>query len=227
MNKTILFLILLLTGKTAYAQNDTLNKATRDSIVQLLLTADTNDQKYRNSMDAVVEKYGAVSKEMTDLAANMRAADSLNILIVSNIIDKYGWLGPGDIGEQCNITLFFVVQHATLNYQDKYLPVLRNAVKSGKARAKDLALLEDRVALKHGRPQVYGSQLIWNMKDNSNVIAPLSDPDNVDKRRALVGLGPLSDYVAVLGVKWDVEQYKKQLPQISAEFFRKAEVKGN
>lgn len=222
MKRAILVsLTLLLISKEIYAQNNALNNATRDSIIQLLFTVDANDQKYRNSIDEIRERYGAESKEMNDLYAKMKTADSLNTIIVSGIINKYGWLGVKEIGEQGNVTLFFVVQHSELDCQDKYLPVLRDAVKNGNARAKDLALLEDRVALKHGNPQIYGSQVIWNMKENSSVVAPLLDPDNVDKRRALIGLGLLSDYVLVFDIKWDVEKYKKELPKITSVFFKR------
>lgn len=216
----LISLPLLLITQNIYAQNGLLNKATKDSIIQLLFTVDANDQKYRNQIGGVREKYGAESKELQDLFGNMKIADSLNTIIVSKIIDKYGWLGAKEIGEQCNVTLFFVIQHAELDYQDKYLPVIRDAVKNGNARAKDLALLEDRVALKHEQPQIYGSQVIWNMKENSNVVAPLADPENVDKRRASIGLGPLSEYVSAFGIEWNVEKYKKELLQITAGFFK-------
>lgn len=45
-------------------------------------------------------------------------------------------------------------------------------------------------------------------------VLPLEDPDNVDKRRAEVGLGPLADYVKQWNIVWDVEEYKKQLPEL-------------
>jgi hypothetical protein len=46
---------------------------------------------------------------------------------------------------------------------------------------------------------------------------PLEDPDNVDKRRAAVGLEPLADYVKSWDIEWNVEAYKKQLPAIEAK----------
>jgi hypothetical protein len=42
------------------------------------------------------------------------------------------------------------------------------------------------------------------------------DPDNVDKRRAFVGLGPLAGYLKNFGIAWDPADYKKELPQIEA-----------
>ena len=117
------------------------------------------------------------------------------------------------IGREGNRTLFLVIQHANISTQEKYLPMMREAVKNHKASASHLALLEDRIALRQGKKQIYGSQ-IATAKDGTVYIQPLDDPDNVDKRRAAAGLGPLADYVQRWNLKWDAEGYKKQLPEI-------------
>lgn len=39
------------------------------------------------------------------------------------------------------------------------------------------------------------------------------DPDNVDKRRAEVGLGTMAEYAAKMNIEWDLEIYKKELPE--------------
>ena len=95
---------------------------------------------------------------------------------------------------------------------------MREAVKNQKARPSQLALLEDRVALRQGKKQIYGSQLAQNQTTLQYYVLPLEDPDNVDKRRAEVGLHPLSIYLENWNVKWDVEQYKKDLPAILETF---------
>ena len=122
-------------------------------------------------------------------------------------------MGTDKIGSQGNRTLFLVIQHADIKTQEKYLPMMREAVKNSRASASHLALLEDRVALRKGGKQIYGSQ-IATPKDCEAYVEPLDDPDNVDKRRAAVGLGPLADYVQHWNLKWDAEAYKKQLPEI-------------
>jgi hypothetical protein len=91
-------------------------------------------------------------------------------------------------------------------------------VKNGNANAKNLALLEDRVAVFQGKMQNYGSQIFWSKVTNAYFILPLADPDNVDKRRAEVGLQTLSEYVSKWSIKWNVEEYKKNLPSISKEW---------
>jgi hypothetical protein len=107
-----------------------------------------------------------------------------------------------------------VIQHSDLKTQQKYLPMMRTAVKEGKTEARWLALLEDRVALGEGRKQIYGSQIYLNKKTNKSYVAPLEDPDNVDKRRKEVGLDPLSHYLKQWDLIWNQEEYKKQLPEL-------------
>ncbi|MCP1298001.1 hypothetical protein NK356_02275 [Chryseobacterium sp. S0630] len=40
------------------------------------------------------------------------------------------------------------------------------------------------------------------------------DPDNVDKRRTEVGLDPISNYIKNWDLVWDVEKYKRELPEL-------------
>lgn len=142
--------------------------------------------------------------------------DSINLIKVSEILDKNGWVGADKIGGQANQTLFLVIQHADLETQQKYLPMMREAVKINNASASALALLEDRVRLREGNRQIYGSQIGTDHNTQMNYVLPLEDPRNVDLRRAEVGLGPLADYVIKWDIIWDVEEYIKLLPKIEA-----------
>ena len=54
---------------------------------------------------------------------------------------------------------------------------------------------KDILMIRQGELQIYGSQLWEDQKTGEYYVAPLIDPDNVDKRRAEVGLGKLSDYI--------------------------------
>jgi hypothetical protein len=182
-------------------------------LVAILDTVYTDDQVLRPQFEEAIKKFGFDSKEAQDLRMSIKLKDSINIIKVEKILDQYGWLGADVIGSQGSRTIFLVIQHAHLETQEKYLPMMREAVKNKKTGASSLALLEDRVALGEGKKQIYGSQ-IASAKDGSYYIRSLDDPDNVDKRRAAVGLGPLADYVQRWNLKWDPEEYKKQLPEI-------------
>ena len=159
------------------------------------------DQKFRRIVSDVEKEHGVNSKEMYELWKTINRVDSLNVIEVSAILETHGWLGQEVVGREGNMALFLVIQHANLETQEKYLPMMREAVKEGKAQGSSLALLEDRVALRQGRKQIYGSQIV---RDENGVyqIAPIEDEGNVNKRRAEVGLEPLEDYVKPLGMTY-------------------------
>ncbi|MFI5148977.1 MAG: OmpA family protein [Bacteroidia bacterium] len=159
------------------------------------------DQHRRLMMDSMEKRFGSDSKEMKTLREEISQDDSENLGAVKAILDREGWLGEDAVGRDGNLCLFLVIQHAGQRTQEKYLPVMREAVNNGKARASDLALLEDRVALKQGRKQIYGSQIIRDEKTGKNKVAPLIDSIHVNKRRAEVGLGPLEDYAALFDIQ--------------------------
>ncbi|MBK9735077.1 MAG: hypothetical protein IPO92_08980 [Saprospiraceae bacterium] len=186
-------------------------------LVAILDSIYVEDQKYRQEIDGIEKKYGWESKEMKDHWKIINEKDSINLIQVKSILDNYGWLGADVVGGQGNSTLFLVIQHSDQATQEKYLPMMREAVKNGKAQGSSLALLEDRVALKQAKRQIYGSQIGRDPDTQIYYVSPLEDPDNVDKRRAEVGLGPLSEYVNHWQIKWDVAQYKKDLPKLEGK----------
>ena len=173
-----------------------------------------DDQKYRQELEGIEKKHGGDSKEMRAHWKIIQEKDSINLIKVKNILDEVGWLGFDVLGDQGNSALFLVIQHSDIVTQEKYLPMMRDAVKKGNAHGSQLALLEDRVALRQGKKQIYGSQIGKDNETNKYYVSPLEDPDNVDKRRAEVGLGPLATYVSQWQIKWDVKQYKKDLPKL-------------
>lgn len=187
------------------------------TLVAILDTVMQDDQSCRLQYDGVLEKYGQESAEMKAHMKIGREKDSINIIKVQKILDEHGWLGIDKVGQDGNMALFLVIQHSELKVQEKYLPIMREAVKSGNAYLSHLALLEDRVALGQGKRQIYGSQINIDPETGEYYVMPLEDPDNVDKRREEVQLGKLQDYISMWSMHWDVEQYKKDLPAIEAK----------
>ncbi len=186
-------------------------------LVAILDTIYQEDQKYRQQIKGIEEKYGWESDEMKAHWEIINEKDSVNLIKIKKILDTRGWLGADVIGKQGNSTLFLVIQHADLETQEKYLPIMREAVKKGNAQASSLALLEDRVALRKGEKQIYGSQVGQDQETGEYHVLPLIDPDNVDKRRAEVGLGPIQGYISNWDMTWDVEEYKEKLPEYEAK----------
>jgi uncharacterized protein DUF6624 len=194
---------------------DNVKRRLNNFLVARLDSMYADDQNYRLQVDSIQKQYGWESSQMQNQWKIINEKDSINLIKEKLILDKYGWLGADIVGTQGNATLFLIIQHADLSTQEKYLPIMTEAVKNGRANASDLALLEDRVAIGQGRKQIYGSQIGRDPDDTRlYYILPLEDPDNVDKRRAKVGLQPIAEYISQWQIKWDIEQYKKDLPKI-------------
>lgn len=179
-----------------------------------LLSIFEEDQNIRKVFMTIYKSPNYDKKKIDSIGKIINYKDSLNLIKISKILDEKGWIGENVVGSQANQTLFLVIQHSDLETQQKYLPMMRDAVKKRNAKASSLALLEDRIALREGRKQIYGSQLAKNPATNKQYISPLEDPDNVDKRRAEVGLGTIAEYAQKWGIVWDVEAYKKELPEL-------------
>jgi hypothetical protein len=189
--------------------------AVRTELLEILKT----DQQYREQLDALQRAGNATSPERPGLVQKIRETDAVNLPKVEAILAEHGWLGPDDVGKEASGALFLVIQHSNTATQKKYLPMMRAAVKAGKARGSSLALLEDRIALAEGNPQIYGSQL--RSEGNGPLfVQAMEDPDHVDERRASVGLGPMAEYVKHWNLTWDLEAYKKQLPSLLTKLAR-------
>ena len=151
----------------------------------------TEDQAIRNEL---ISK--GVEQRDKSILSRMQAIDASNTKRMRAIIRKYGWPGPELVGQDGAEAAFLLVQHSDLTFQKKVLPLVEKAFKSGKLSGQNYALLIDRVLVGEGKPQIYGTQAKrieeWNGREP--VLAPIEDEANVDKRRAEVGLFPLSEY---------------------------------
>lgn len=208
----ILFANTVVTGQT----EETSKKIFSQTLAAQLDSIYLNDQCIRLRLASDSKIYHPESPEMQTLLQEMAQQDSLNLTEVKSILDTYGWLGSDVVGKQGNTTLFLVIQHSERLSREKYLPMMREAVKKGDASGSALALLEDRTALDEGKKQIYGSQVLLYLDAKNYIVRPLDDPDNVDKRRTAVGLQPMALYLDRWGIAWNVEQYKKELPAIEA-----------
>lgn len=173
-----------------------------------------DDLKYRLQIDAIEKAYGSDSPEMKRLEEIINKKDAINLIKVTSILDEHGWLGSEVVGENGNYALFSVIQHSDLSTQERYLPLMREAARNGNLSPAALASLEDRIALRQGKKQIYGTQMGIDPETNLYYVVPFEDPDNIDKRRAAMRLPPLADQLNSWGVKWDLEQYKIDLPML-------------
>jgi len=172
-----------------------------------------DDQSPRRKFEVAVQRKEQKFK-IDSLRNYMHQKDRENIAKVTAIIDQYGWLGPQKVGFSASQALFLVIQHADLATQKRYLPLIRAAEKKGEILSSNLALLEDRINMHEGKKQVFGSQCFTDKQTGRAYIYPIVDPGHLDERRKSVGLQPMRDYAAAMHINWDLEAYKKMLPEI-------------
>ena len=185
----------LLTPLHGDARWDSLLTALRPELPETarrLLEINHLDQDLRKTLRDIRSKYGADSPEMDTLWAKINKQDSLNLLEIKQILDQYGWLGPKQVGNRGNTTLWLVIQHADLATQEQYLPLMRAAADAGKATCGNLAYLEDRILVRKKQKQLYASQLYTPNGSNETLYYPVEDPDNLNIRRAGMDLPPVS-----------------------------------
>lgn len=175
-----------------------------------------DDQSSRNKIRSMEEKHGRGSKEMDAFWQTILKKDSINLLKVIKILDTKGWPGIELIGERGTSTLFLVIQHADQQIQEKYLSMIEKAVADNNLPKRQFAMFYDRLLLRRGKLQIYGTQLAIDNKSKQPYVLPLKDPINVDKRRTDMGLNTMQENLNRWKLSWDVEDYIKSLPEIKA-----------
>jgi hypothetical protein len=83
------------------------------------------------------------------------------------------------------------------------------------------AMLEDRIRMLEGRPQIYGTQFDWDENGEMSPYPAIEDREHVDERRRAAGLGPLA--VEVERRRAAVAQTNEKPPEDLAERERRME----
>jgi hypothetical protein len=130
--------------------------------------------------------------------ARLSSVDTENTRWLSGVIARQGWPTKAQVGAQGVRDALLLVQHADLDtaFQNRVLPLVQRSFTAGDLPGADVAMLTDRVAVNHGRAQVYGTQA--KLVDGRWVAAPIADSASVDARRATMGLPPLRVYFRIL-----------------------------
>jgi len=148
------------------------------------------DQYDRLLWSQAVKNNPGDAERNEQLAQRALTTDSLNLVLVDEILSQHGFPRKEQVGDFANQAVWLVFQHADLKYQKRFLPQLEAAVSAReKPAAVFLALLRDRIDVREGRPQRYGTQI-----DGKGNIAPLLDASRVNQWRQEVGLPPIEQY---------------------------------
>jgi len=194
-------------SRIAEVKNDTINNKLDYSlpntvILKQLESIAEKDQKYRKQIRVTKATFGEDSPEVLKLWKLIERADKENLEDVESIIAEHGWLGGQRYGAGRR-ALFMVIQHADVETQEKYFPILKEASKRGRATREELAMITDRIKVSRDLPQIYGSQLV---KDESGkyTLAPVENISKLNILRAKMGMESMEKYMLKFGLNWDV-----------------------
>ncbi|MDJ1466900.1 hypothetical protein QNI19_25120 [Cytophagaceae bacterium DM2B3-1] len=130
------------------------------------------------------------------------AIDKKNQQLVISIIENCGFPTAEVHGSKSVDAAFLVIQHAGKNVREKYFPLIKRSADKGDLQWSKVALMEDRMLMDRGEKQKYGSQVTKANGSDKWVLYPLQDPENVNKIREEVGLGPIEEYLEHFGIDY-------------------------
>lgn len=154
--------------------------------------------------------------EIVEYTTEMERVDSLNQATVFGILDKEGW--PYHLSEKANRAIWIVIDHSDLAYRSKYLGLVKEKAEEGVLDKTDYAILNDRVRMEEGKPQIYGTQIKMAATIVDDDIAmqlclwPVENPAALDSLRSTVGLSPIEEYLKTSSesigqeIVWDREK---------------------
>jgi len=116
---------------------------------------------------------------------------------LSELFDTHGYVGYDLVGEAGSNNFWLMVQHSdhVPAFQEKVLKLMKVEVSNENADPRSYGLLVDRVKLNTGKPQVYGTQVTYNMNNGQAYPKKLADSATVNERRKSLGFESLEDYL--------------------------------
>ena len=162
---------------------------------EALVAQGVADQAIR---DTLIRLMQSGSMADTSLISRQNLGDARRASWLSAQVAEHGWPKEGVVGAEAADAAFLIVQHAVHDtvFQARMLVQLSEAARVKEASPQNVALLTDRLMIRRGQRQLYGTQA--SLRDGRIMLDPISDSTNVDARRAQIGLPPLSEYLRKL-----------------------------
>jgi hypothetical protein len=198
MKKQILLLsTVLFTAFQIHAQTDVKLPAVAKQI-DLMIEHDQSVAK--RHIDLMNQNIKSDAPEMKNLMDEWKTVGDSNKILLKTLFKENGFLGYSEVGEQSSHNFLQMVQRMDADsiFQQEVLVVMKKQIEKINASPIEFAYLTDRVNLNQGKPQVYGTQLKINEKGTSYEPKMVIDPENLNKRRAEIGLGTIEEAILIM-----------------------------
>jgi hypothetical protein len=167
--------------KTKAKKHAPANSALLEQIEQLF----NADQAVRQKTEFDMEKMSHTDREH---------AAALEAIFVKYGVPTYRMVGP-----QAASDFVTMIQHQSPEFRARVLPKLKANVEAGQADPGSYAMVFDRSQTDAGMKQMYGENLTCNNENPPKLhTGPIEDEDNVNQRRAAIGLMRLELYAQLV-----------------------------
>jgi hypothetical protein len=194
--KYILFLLFLISIRVNANEADICNIKETELQLQKMLKEDKEVRAtFEVNRVAATAKGKAVSEqELSTFRIAATAVDTKNQAQLDQIVTNCGWPTAKVFVNSGLQAAFMIVQHADLAYQLKYFPLIEKSHQQNQIPSFFFVILEDRLLIRQGKPQKYGTQYFFDKNGVSTLVLPIDDPDGLNERRTKIGLSVIPGY---------------------------------
>jgi len=157
-----------------------------------------------NKADQEVRQRWLKDQKDPAIKAEMRDLDTKHEKRMRQIVKRYGWPGKSLVGAKASAAAWTLVQHGDKKFLHEMLPVMEDAARKGELSYGLVATTIDRVRISDGQKQLYGTQFDTNGSKCEPL--PIEDPEHLDQRREVAGLGSLATYTEQLCALYKQQQ---------------------
>ena len=153
---------------------------------------------FNSRCNVIYEQYDSLLiKELTLMRNNTKYNNDIQSRLDSLIAKAGKYPGRSMVGIGLESAAWSMIQRADITVLEKYLPLLKNAVRSKDLHPRYLAESLDKVEVLKGQPQIYGTQ--YFIKGEKEEPYPIRDMKNLNTLRTGMGLGLFGDLNSNLG----------------------------
>ena len=182
---TVLFILMCNVGHSQESISDF------ESYAAQIIELKNADQQARKAVGRALRS----GLPVDSLKTAMAQTDQQHSIELKGLVKTYGFPDASKVGMDATHAFWVLAMHQDTDtvFQNEVLDWMRKALKRNDVLSRDLAYLEDRVAVNAGRCQVYGTQVDYDEKKRKYVSFPICDTKKVNRLRKRMKLMPLAE----------------------------------
>lgn len=130
-------------------------------------------------------------------------SDNKSLQTVVSILENCGMPTLEVVDQKHLYIIWLTLQHNDNYYRKKYFHQIQALVKKGYLHKSFEAMMKDRILVQDGKPQIYGTQVIFNDSLKKWELCPIENPKLLREERIKMGLEPINTYLKKWNLKFE------------------------